>query len=655
MRYRTEVDGLRAIAVSTVLAFHFFPDLVPLGYLGVDLFFVISGFLISTYIIEEDLKSSFSYKKFYWRRVRRILPATLAFLLVTSLFSYYVLTPPDLVKFAKSLIATLTFSANMYFWRTGGYFGDVDALKPLLHMWSLGVEEQFYLVFPFVLVSIMSVFRGHKRLVVAVVFVIAFLSFVANLFLVHIGGSNPAFFLLPARAWQFGAGVLAAFAFRESKGETGVVNTYVALSLVGVGFLLPIPGLPVAVLVTLGLGLFLSQRHCPALFPMRLLTCGSVRKIGLMSFSIYLWHWPVLVFIKYFTIAPPSLPLLVLGLLTTVALAWASYRFVEVPFRRQLTPKIVLVSISSSVMAMALLVTGILTSQGFRWRHPELVNMIASATQSNYRCPLNSYVTYGGSRACFLNDEVESNYSVALIGNSHAQMYAPALSAVLRERQEKGILIPLNDCLPTIDLNISVECLGLARKNYASYRDDEQIKTVIFAMTWYADFWVDETGNKIDDPFRLQVASSILNLVKQMEEAGKEVFLIGPIQIPGTDLASTLSRELMLKGADVETILGELKVSRIDFDKEFGDVVTFLTRSLGEHFIAPDKLLCDDYYCFFGNDSTMFFADSSHLSAGGARLMTPIFDQILGSATIPLKTVTSSLRSCTRRPDHGWQ
>ena len=154
MNYRAEIDGLRAIAVLSVLIFHFFPTTLNLGFngfLGVDIFFVISGFLISKYIYRGLETNSFSFKQFYWRRIKRILPAALFTLILTSCVGIFLLTPYDLDSYFKSLLAALVFIPNIYFWRTGGYFGDLDSLKPLLHYWSLGIEEQFYLFFPITL------------------------------------------------------------------------------------------------------------------------------------------------------------------------------------------------------------------------------------------------------------------------------------------------------------------------------------------------------------------------------------------------------------------------------------------------------------------------------------------------------------------------
>ena len=146
--YRKEIDFLRAIAVIFVILFHYFPKILPKGYLGVDLFFVISGFLISFQIYDQTIKKNFSIKKFYARRIKRILPATIFTLIFVCFICFFLLTEIDFLSFFKSLIYSLFFSSNFFFWIDGGYFGPNDELKPLLHFWSLGIEEQFYIIFP---------------------------------------------------------------------------------------------------------------------------------------------------------------------------------------------------------------------------------------------------------------------------------------------------------------------------------------------------------------------------------------------------------------------------------------------------------------------------------------------------------------------------
>ena len=206
MIYRKEIDGLRALAVSSVVIYHFFPNILPNGYLGVDIFFIISGYLITQSILRNKGSLTYTLKHFYERRFKRLFPALFVFLTLTALGLIFILINSDYENFISSLFAAKTFWANIYFWRDGGYFGGNDQLKPLLHTWSLSVEEQFYIFYPSFLIFS---FWARKKIGLPIIVFVGFLtilSFVIWIFLNKIGGETPAFFLLPTRIWQFGLG-----------------------------------------------------------------------------------------------------------------------------------------------------------------------------------------------------------------------------------------------------------------------------------------------------------------------------------------------------------------------------------------------------------------------------------------------------------------
>jgi len=327
LNYRREIDGLRALAIVPVIVFHFFPSKFPLGYLGVDLFFVISGYLITRIMIDKHETKTFSFRDFYVRRARRILPATLSVLIVTSLFSIGLLSSTDLLRYTESLVATLSFVANIYFWRTGGYFGTNDELKPLLNMWSLGVEEQFYLIFPIVLFAIFRVIRKRQFQLLAIA-CLAVSSFVLNTYMLSIGWSNPAFFLLPTRIWQFAVG--AYIALRASDGADKIRSTGIfavlGILLISANYYSISTALPSSTLMTIGIGLILWWGVPANTLVGRFLTLKPIVFLGLISFSLYLWHWPILVFIRYFYIETPPISILIFGLLSTLVLSYLRNR-----------------------------------------------------------------------------------------------------------------------------------------------------------------------------------------------------------------------------------------------------------------------------------------------------------------------------------------
>ena len=341
MHYRPEIDGLRAIAVAAVILFHAGFAVFSGGFVGVDVFFVISGFLITS-IIVEDLKSGrFSVLRFYERRARRILPALFAVMAACVPFAYHLLSPDDLKDFAQSLAAICLFASNVLFWGESGYFDTQAELKPLLHTWSLAVEEQFYVVFP---VLLLAAWRLGRGVLLALIGAIAVASFFTSVNEVK-NFPSAAFYLLPSRAWQLLIGTLASLVADRwhavrSKGSLGPIADEVigwsGMAMIVVSLFLfdertPFPGLNAA-LPTLGTALVLlsaSDRTSAG----RMLAWKPLVGLGLISYSAYLWHQPLFAFTKHALLAdlPTDLAVVLCG--ATIVLACLSWRYIEQPFR----------------------------------------------------------------------------------------------------------------------------------------------------------------------------------------------------------------------------------------------------------------------------------------------------------------------------------
>jgi len=337
MHYRREIDGLRTLAVLPVILFHAGFEWFSGGFVGVDVFFVISGFLITSLILEELEQGKFSVVNFYERRARRILPALILVMLVCIPFAWLLLTPADLNSFARSLVFVPLFVSNIFFWKDGGYFDDSAAeLKPLLHTWSLAVEVQYYVLFPLVLMLFWSF--GRRRILVLMGIV-----FLASLALGHWGAhSRPtaAFFLLPTRVWELLIGAFAAFFLSHSNrtdfgrrlsefgGWVGI--TLIIYSVFSYGRETPIPGFYtfVPALGTVLIILCASQQTTVGKF----LGNKAFVGIGLLSFSAYLWHQPVFSFARHFyKEVNQFLIILLVGFVLSIA--YLSWRFIELPFR----------------------------------------------------------------------------------------------------------------------------------------------------------------------------------------------------------------------------------------------------------------------------------------------------------------------------------
>lgn len=624
MTYRSEVDNLRAVAVISVIFFHYFPNILPLGYLGVDIFFVISGFLISKIIFEEYALNTFTFKGFYVRRAKRIIPATLICLALTSFGAFFILINTDFTKYAESLAATILMFPNFYFWRDGGYFGSADELKPLLHLWSLGVEIQFYTLFPIVFVLLLKFTKSIKILIPSIMLVFL-LSFTILIFLERLGGENPAFFLLPTRIWEFALGILAAIIFmKKSIYVNKKISTLLLVSISLTIIIFQNREIAISVLVTLFTSIILSLRYQNG--NKNFVSSSFVTYIGKISFSLYLYHWPIATFIRYIYVDEVEYYVMCIGIICTFVFAVLSYHFIENPFRSSKDDKKTILLISLTVI-LSLLSISTMKLGGLDFgSKKELSSIIARASQTHFRCKINSYFNFNGRRACLLNQADDANLTV-LYGNSHAQMYAPVLKNYLIKNRISGFLIPMNGCLPTIRLNLNKRCMEKAKLNLDALSRDKNISNVIIATTWYRDKYYSSDGFIID-PNQSRFASELIHLKNELEKNNKRVFLIGPLLIPGENLASRLGRQLKFSAISEQEALKSLKKESSLFNNIFEGTLKNLFIELENNLLLPHNYFCDLNHCYFGDRSNMYFSDSNHLSLQGRKKVMNLFDDI---------------------------
>lgn len=337
MRYRPEIDGLRAFAVVPVLFFH--GGIPPFGggFVGVDIFFVISGFLITTILVQDLEQNRYSIVTFYERRARRILPALFVVLGVTTVFCYFYMLPDELKRFGQSLLATTLFSNNILLTFTSGYWELTSEFKPLLHTWSLGVEEQYYILFPIFLLVGWRLFR--KALVLSLVAITIISLLLAEWGIRH--HPDATFYLLPTRAWELLLGSIAAFIL-DARGGKPIGGRY-SEALSGLGFLLilgssifftsrtPTPSI-YTLAPTAGAALVILFAH-EGTFTNKILSWKVFVGIGLVSYSAYLWHNPLFVAARVYSIDTPPWWVFVILMVATFVLSYLSWRFVEQPFR----------------------------------------------------------------------------------------------------------------------------------------------------------------------------------------------------------------------------------------------------------------------------------------------------------------------------------
>ena len=491
MKYRAEIDGLRALAVLPVIFFHAGFEWFGGGFVGVDVFFVISGYLITTIIISEMADKKFSIVNFYERRARRILPALFFVMAACIPFAWLWLTPNELKDFGESLVAVSTFSSNILFWFESGYFDTSAELKPLLHTWSLAVEEQYYILFP---VFLMLTWRLGIKIVMTSLLVV---------FLISLSGaawgtqfaSNPkiisgAFFLLPARGWELLIGVFAAFYLKYNTHlKSHIANQLLSLF----GFLMivysiiffdkttPFPSL-YTLIPTIGTGLLILCA-VQKTFIYKLLSLKFIVGVGLISYSSYLWHQPILAFARHaFWGSELDFLSLIFLIALSLALGWFSWCFIERPFRDRKVFARKDIFFMSALMITFFVTIGLIThfNSGFLDRvSPDLRKdkLQKVATSCNFR--FNESPNPDNLAEC------HSSSTVFLVGDSHAGALSFALSEKLGELGIKTTTLSHVGCLPIKGVsrqNQSQSCL-----NFIKYLYDEVFfegKIVVLSARW---------------------------------------------------------------------------------------------------------------------------------------------------------------------------
>ncbi len=625
MAYRADIDGLRALAVTVILLFHFGVPGWRGGYLGVDIFFVISGFLITTIIQRELATGQFTIGGFYKRRVRRILPAMLAMLVVVLAAGFVLLLPYDLIDLAWNSLATLFFNANNYQLFGAGYFARSSELKPLTHMWSLGVEEQFYLFFPLVM---MFLSRFRRPIVIGVIALAVAGSWFAYTFGMVMGAYNYVFFLIPTRAWELGAGSLIALVQfgRAPAASRPVLAT--AMSVVGIaaiavgiafdamarGWLQPstfaVIG-TVLLIVSLDRGSWLRP----------LFAAAPVVFVGALSYSLYIWHWPIVAMLRYWLVREPTGMEYAGAALATVILAYLSWRFIEEPFRKRTMPfrTIARVCIVAS-LTVIIASTAIILGKGFVGRFDAKAVSLAASVDGNYRCSILDYVPVNGSRGCRMNLPGDAQSAqFALLGNSHAQMYAPVFRDMLIERDVPGVLVSSSFCVPSLGANISAACVSGVRRDIENIAALPNVRTVVLAFNW--DY---RRYHLIGDPLPVdQMLVGVDQTIARLREAGKAVVLLGPLAQPGYDFASVIGRRLAY-GRPLEQRLAE---PRAEFDRWATPIIAHYQSRKDVTFIRPDQVQCDAVQCSYAKGDTALFSDDNHLAERALPLFAPMFRQ----------------------------
>lgn len=650
MGYRADIDGLRGVAVLLVLLFHAGLPVFPGGFIGVDIFFVISGYLITSIIVSEAQNERFSYLAFYERRARRILPALYVMAAVVLVVALYIQVPNDLLKTVKTLLFAVLFSSNIYFWRTTDYFSGASDFEFFLHTWSLGVEEQFYFLFP--LVILLFIRRGGWLLwLTALAFVVSFALSIYTSY--HHEWAS--YYLLPSRAWQMMMGAMLAILAVQSTVRISLnpwlvnVLAVVALLLIivpaviytkhtrfpGVAAFFPTFG--AALLIYLG-GLHVSNGVSKCL--------GSpmIKFVGLLSYSLYLWHWPIFAFLRnYQADVRLDIGLSLLGVGASFVMAYLSWRFVEAPFRnkQRFSKKAILGLVVISSGALVLACVAIIYLKGVPSRiDPKIVRLSAVSESGviDNVCMQKSGVDVQRGDVCSVGDETAGEAVVALWGDSHLGALKQSISLALKDKSMQGVFFGKTGCPPILgvlkeNLGDGDACLHFNEAVLDRIASMPSVTTVLIHGRWALSVEGTRYGAERGPKYVLKDMRDAKNNIsnRQVVQAGlertiesllaldKRVVIVASVPEVGSSVPKVLVNNLFWgKTRNITPTALAFSERQLATNQILASLQAKYPSIIKVH---PSDVLCDDEMCHIVRLGEPLYFDDDHLSDLGAGLV----------------------------------
>ena len=580
--YRSEIDGLRAVAVIPVMIFHAGFNFLDGGFLGVDIFFVISGYLITTMILVQKSKNQFSYTSFYERRIRRIIPALLLVMVCCIPFAYFMMQPDDLENFGQSLISTALMSNNILLYITSGYWDLTSSFKPLLHTWSLGVEEQYYLIFPLLVSGLLYIKR------VNLLSSLSFLTLLSFIFFMQIQHTNPeaAFYLLPSRFWQIGLGACAAiYLINHRSSDFFLRNKEIILYLSFCLILFPmfllnlfigVTGLP-NLLVCCGTVLVIIFADQSS-FLGRFLSNRLIVFIGLISYSLYLWHQPIYAFLRINSLDEPNTFYLILCFFISFPIAFFSWKL-EKFFRKEASFKVLITSLGMGVSIVLLAGISFTASLGFHNNYEELKSTYSKSREHKFSNPDRDFLI---SAASNLDDTfTDPNLkNLLILGDSFA-----------------------SDLINMIKVNNYLQDYEIVKPQYNCVNYDE-IDPASLVLIKQADLIL-TTYRYLDDGYQKQCLNQ---KIKYINSLSKRYLLIGPKDF-GYNMNAPLRRQMYrFKAKPIEKIIKFNQYVAYSIPPE--NFINFLL-------LQSDSKI-ENGIPLFTDDNKLISYDKAHLTFNGA-------------------------------------
>ena len=620
--FREDIQGLRGIAVVSVVLYHAWPKLLPGGFVGVDIFFVISGFVITNSILKDFSLGRFSIAQFYRRRVRRIFPALYTVIAFVLAVSWFIMPPHQLMEVAQTALATVLFCSNIVFKNLSGYFENAVNLKPLLHTWSLSVEEQFYVLYP---IFAFLIHRYFPRLLRPTLIILMCASLALAMVMLAKHHSTATFFLAPPRAFELLMGAIIACPgsrtnlsrpLREGLSLAALAMMVAPLFLysqqtVFPGLAAALPCLGAAVIIQVGTGEQASS------YVGRLFSTKPFTFFGNLSYSFYLWHWPILALARQRFGTQLGNAALGICVITALLASVISLYWIEKPFLDKRRESLPYLRIGVGLIAVAsLLLFGIVAFKGVPERFtPAALAFFSTSGDYNLRrvhcqsgdglpIPYNQNCSFGANGVA---------PDTAVWGDSHGAELSQAIGEQLAPQRRSLLAITASSCPPILNFNLFDRpyCARHNAETLSGLISDSRIHTVILAMyfTWYQDA-------KMDD-----LLQNYRQLVEKLRASGKRVIVIYPVPTYDFDPPTVLGMRTQSR-----LTIADVGGSRQAFESTNRKVITLLdslyTSGAVER-VIPEDQLCDTKLCrVYQQDIGTLYFNPTHLSLNGARLVS---------------------------------
>lgn len=658
-KYRADIDGLRALAVLAVVCFHAFPKVLTGGFVGVDIFFIISGFLISSILLRSLKEDTFSFKEFYIRRILRIFPALIIVLSACYFIGWWILLPKEFQQLGKHMVGGAGFVSNLFFWQEAGYFDNSSDTKPLLHLWSLGVEEQYYIIWPCLLLLAWKRRLDALKMAASIIAV----SFALNVYTVHTDAVQ-AFYSPVTRFWELLLGGLLAYiqlhtihpGQRLKFGINNLLGTFTerrlpvlsssalrnSLSILGALLIVfavifvdrkkLFPGWW-ALLPTLGAYLVISAGPL-AVFNRLILSSRPMVWVGLISYPLYLWHWPLLSFARIIEVKTPSPGIRAAAVVLAFVLAWLTYLFIERPVRFGTRSKTKIFGLLLFMVLLAGLGAGAYVKANVRSSTltKAMLEQIAKLDFALHfekwsPCP-NEADTWNCK---ILNPHKPAE--IALIGDSHSVHLASGLAELDIIKKHNIINRNSDGCMPVFEVEVDGKPYYNCNGNFINNALENAMKAENIKVIMLSGYGVwkirstdddlqlenlpDEQIKKSADALEKALNATLSRLVA----SGKKIVFMVDTPVLNFEPTECVSiRPVYLKG---HTLKAPCAFARALFDQrnvEYHRIIKSAQKTFPTvKFINLYDYLCDQTFCYALKDGVLLYSDHSHLSADGSR------------------------------------